>query len=232
MDKLSVALVGPGKVGSALKQQIAEAGWELPYVVRQAGVFTPAGEILSKRPEFDEMPPVDLTFITTPSKPIEHSYIDHYTYRNIPVVSSAKFTLSSMFDSVRERKHLIGPYAMVGGGTAMLPWIKDRLRGRRNVVMHGVLNGTFCFEWDQMDRERLSYGQAVKRAQKLGYAEPDAESLLDSAVVETRDTAYKSGIISNLCLDLPAPMCADKIEGFRPFGQKELNQVVDEAHEL
>lgn len=231
MHEPSVALIGPGNVGKALQAQIAEADWNLKYVVRQSGVFNAQGELIKSDAKLDGLPPVDLTFISTPSKPIERNFIDYYTHYGIPVVSSAKWTLSCEFGDVRERKHLIGHYAMVGGGTTMVPWISDRTRGRRDVTMHGVLNGTMCFILDQIDREKRSLGQAVKRAQDLKYVEPGATLPLEVIRQEVKDTGFKAGVISNLSFDLPEPMCAEKIGPFRPFGQDQLDHVVAEAHE-
>ncbi len=234
MHEPSVALIGPGQVGTALQQQIAEAGWDLKYTVRRSGIFNEHGELVEPRLERipdTALPYVDLVFNCTPSTSAEYGYINYYTGLSTPVVSSAKWTLSCEFDAVRDRLHLIGPDAMVGGGTGMLDWIRDRMRGRRDVVMHGVLNGTMCFILDQMDREKLSLGQAVERARVLHYAEPGATSPLEVIVGEIKDTSYKSGIVSNLCLELPVSMCAEKIEKFRPFGQDQLDHVVSEAHD-
>lgn len=233
MSPLSVAVAGPGKVGTALIQQIEEAGWKLEYTIPRVGIYNAYKELILPSHELDhpKLPRVDLVFVTTPSSPVEHYYLAHYTRTDTPVVSSAKYTLSCRFDSVRRKIRYIGYYAMVGGGTCMIDWIRDRMRGRRDVTMHAVLNGTLCFIFDQMDREKLSLGQAVERAQRLGYAEPGATFPLGVIMGEIRDTALKGGVVSNLCLDLPSSMCAEKIDEFRPFAEDELAQVVEEAHE-
>lgn len=230
---LSVAVVGPGNVGKALISQIAEANWKLSYTMSRQGIHDHDGTLLTTTHDMDhpKVPKVDLAFITTPSTEVEHNYVNYYTNVNIPVVSSAKWVLSCRFGSMRRKLHLIGPYAMAGGGTTTLPWVVDRMRGRKNVTMHGVLNGTMCFIFDQMDREKRTLDQAVERARKLGYAEPGASSPLGIIQGEIKDTGYKAGVISNLCLDLPVYMCAEEIDTFRPFGEEELARVVAEAHE-
>ncbi|MEI3101703.1 MAG: hypothetical protein V8T45_07955 [Oscillospiraceae bacterium] len=41
------------------------------------------------------------------------------------------------------------------------------------VSLGGILNGTTNYMLDAMQRRALSYGEALKDAQKLGYAEAD-----------------------------------------------------------
>ncbi|MGQ9583362.1 MAG: homoserine dehydrogenase [Thermoplasmatota archaeon] len=66
----------------------------------------------------------------------------------------------------------------VMSGTPVLNLIRDGLAGTRVTEMRGVLNGTTNYILTRME-EGLSYNEALRKAQELGYAEavPDADVL-------------------------------------------------------
>jgi homoserine dehydrogenase len=83
--------------------------------------------------------------------------------------------------------------ASVGGGIPILNTIRDNLSTNEFESVFGILNGTTNFILTQMTENGLDYGQAVKEAQKLGFAEADPTS-----DVGGYDAAYKLSILSSL----------------------------------
>ena len=75
-----------------------------------------------------------------------------------------------------------------------------------NVIgsLTGIINGTTNYILTRMSREGLGYEDALKEAQKLGYAEANP-----SADVEGYDAAYKLSILSSLAFHTKVPL--DKV---------------------
>ena len=64
--------------------------------------------------------------------------------------------------------------------------------------IYGILNGTCNYMLTRMERERLSFAECLKEAQRLGYAEADP-----SFDIEGHDTAQKLSILASLDLRHP-----------------------------
>lgn len=83
--------------------------------------------------------------------------------------------------------------ASVGGGIPIINTIRDNLSTNEFESVFGILNGTTNFILTQMTDNGLDYDQAVKEAQRLGFAEADPSSDVDG-----NDAAYKLSILSSL----------------------------------
>ena len=83
--------------------------------------------------------------------------------------------------------------ASVGGGIPILNTMRDNLSANEFESVYGIINGTTNYILTQMTENGLEYDQAVKEAQKLGFAEADPSSDVDGD-----DAAYKLSILSTL----------------------------------
>ena len=83
--------------------------------------------------------------------------------------------------------------ASVGGGIPILNTMRDNLSSNEFESVYGIINGTTNYILTQMTENGLDYDQAVKDAQKLGFAEADPSSDVDGD-----DAAYKLSILSTL----------------------------------
>jgi homoserine dehydrogenase len=83
--------------------------------------------------------------------------------------------------------------ASVGGGIPILNTIRDNLSANEFESVFGIINGTTNYILTQMAENGLEYDQAVKEAQRLGFAEADPSSDVDGD-----DAAYKLSILSTL----------------------------------
>lgn len=83
----------------------------------------------------------------------------------------------------------------VGGGTPVLDFAKKCLEGSEIRSIRGILNGTSNYILTRMSAEGVSMSDALKDAQKLGYAEADP-----TYDIEGFDTACKLVITSNYVL--------------------------------
>lgn len=83
--------------------------------------------------------------------------------------------------------------ASVLGGIPIIRTLYDSLAGNRITELIGIMNGTTNFILSKMTDEGLSYGDVLKEAQDLGYAEADP-----TADVEGLDAARKLAILASI----------------------------------
>jgi len=67
--------------------------------------------------------------------------------------------------------------ASVAGGIPILRTIKEGLATNKINKVYGILNGTCNYILSEMESSKESFSNVLKRAQKLGYAEPDNPKL-------------------------------------------------------
>jgi len=107
-----------------------------------------------------------------------------------PVVNQAKFLL----DMAKSNNVHYGFEGVVLSGTPVLNLAKYTLAGNKIKGFRGILNGTTNYILTKME-EGMSYEEALKTAQKLGYAEADP-----TGDVEGLDALGKVVILTNVVL--------------------------------
>ena len=98
--------------------------------------------------------------------------------------------------------------ASVGGGIPIIRPMRDDLSPNRILSVSGILNGTTNFILSKMRTESTSFGEALKEAQKLGYAESNP-----AADVEGTDAARKIVILAALAFGVLISPNAIRKEG-------------------
>ena len=83
--------------------------------------------------------------------------------------------------------------ASVGGGIPVIRAMTECLTADRITEVSGILNGTTNYILTSMDDEGVSYEDALKQAQELGYAEKDP-----TADVEGHDAGRKIAILASM----------------------------------
>ena len=113
------------------------------------------------------------------------------------IVTSNKALVATFYDELiplAETKGLkFRCTSAVGGG---IGWLSELERARRVQKIHrvsGIMNGTCNYILDSMTRTGLDYGEALRQAQELGYAEADP-----STDVEGTDTWHKAILSANI----------------------------------
>ena len=99
------------------------------------------------------------------------------------VVTSNKALIAHYYDELlplaREKNVLLRCTAAVGGG---IGWLSELERVRRVETISrvgGIMNGTCNYILDSMTSRDLSYADALRQAQELGYAEADPSTDVD-----------------------------------------------------
>ena len=113
--------------------------------------------------------------------------------------------------------------AAVAGGIPILKALAEGLAGNVVTGLHGILNGTCNYILTRMEREGLSFGDVLKDAQRLGYAEADPTFDIDGI-----DTAHKTAILAALAFGTAPDMQALPTEGIRNIAPVD----IDYAREL
>ena len=96
--------------------------------------------------------------------------------------------------------------AAVGGGIPVLRTIKDGLSNNKIYKVAGILNGTCNYIISEMENSKDSFSNVLKKAQKLGYAEPrDPKFDLNgqdalSKIKILSALAFNKKISTNVCL--------------------------------
>ncbi len=113
------------------------------------------------------------------------------------IVTSNKALVAAFYDELlplaREKGLKFRCTAAVGGG---IGWLSEVERSRRVQTIHqvgGIMNGTCNYILDNMTRMGLDYGEALKQAQALGYAEANPSTDVDGI-----DTWHKVILSSNI----------------------------------
>ncbi|MCX7921958.1 MAG: homoserine dehydrogenase [Clostridia bacterium] len=81
--------------------------------------------------------------------------------------------------------------ATVGGGIPVAKILKECFKGEKVEKIVGILNATSNFIYTKMEKDNLSFEDALKKAQQLGYAENDP-----SEDINGFDALYKSIILT------------------------------------
>src|SRR5262249_27770625 len=78
------------------------------------------------------------------------------------------------FAELAERKGVALNFeAAVGGAIPIVKTLREGLAGNSFARIYGILNGTCNYILTRMEREKLSFAECLKDAQRLGYAEAD-----------------------------------------------------------
>ena len=107
----------------------------------------------------------------------------------------------------------------VGGGTPVLDVAKRTLMGDKILSIRGILNGTTNYILTQMEEKHITFQQALKNAQKLGYAETDPTLDIDGI-----DTASKLVIMANWIMNKRVTLKNVNIQGIRNFKLEALDK--------
>jgi homoserine dehydrogenase len=128
------------------------------------------------------------------------------------VVTANKALLAAhgdeIFSSASKNGVEVGFEASVGGGIPLIRSIKEGLVANRMKMLFGILNGTANYILSKMSDEGSPFGEVLKEAQALGYAEADP-----TFDVEGIDAAHKLTILLAIAYGVPIDFEAVYTEG-------------------
>ena len=138
-----------------------------------------------------------------------------------PVVTANKALLASFGEEVFNKADAKGVdirfEAAVGGGIPVLEPIIHALTGNEITRVMGIVNGTTNYMLSRMNDDGLSFDEAVKEAQDLGYAEADP-----TADVDGHDAAAKIAILASLAFNSRVTLDDVPTEGIRNLSASDI----------
>ena len=141
------------------------------------------------------------------------------------VISVNKGPLALAFPSlmeIAEYNHVLFRFSgTVGGGTPILDFAKNSLRGERIVSFDGILNGTTNYILTNM-ANGMSFNDALDDAKQKGYVEADESLDLDGL-----DAAAKLVILANWIMGMKVTMPDIKITGIRKIDNSDIKRAAE-----
>jgi homoserine dehydrogenase len=107
--------------------------------------------------------------------------------------------------------------AAVAGGIPIIKTLREGLAGNAIERVYGILNGTCNYILTRMEREKLTFAECLKEAQRLGYAEADP-----SFDVDGHDTAQKLAILASLTFGIKVDPKSIYVEGISSIAPADL----------
>jgi homoserine dehydrogenase len=107
--------------------------------------------------------------------------------------------------------------AAVGGGIPIIKALREGLTANRLEWLAGIINGTSNFILSAMRSEGSSFDDALKEAQRLGYAEADP-----SFDVDGTDAAHKLSILAAIAFGIPVQFDACHVEGIAGLAAQDI----------
>ena len=142
--------------------------------------------------------------------------------KGMHIISVNKGPLALAFPSLLElatyNQVMLKFSGTVGGGTPILDYAKDSLRGERITSFAGILNGTTNYILTNMSNG-LSFDSALKDAQDKGYVEADESLDLDGL-----DAAAKLVILANWIMGMKVTMPDIKCTGIRKVTTEDIKK--------
>lgn len=150
------------------------------------------------------------------------SHIINAMKKGMHVISVNKGPLALAFPSLMELanyNHVLLRFSgTVGGGTPILDYAKNSLRGERIISFAGILNGTTNYILTNMAKG-MSFDAALKDAKSKGYVEADESLDLDGL-----DAAAKLVILANWVMDMKVTLPDIKCIGIRKVSSSDVQK--------
>ena len=212
MEKIGIAIIGMGTVGTGVAKILLDHGertarhagktlWLTHAVVRNLekdrGFEVPKGvltdDIEKVIADSNVQVVVQLIGGIEPAKSVMLRLLES----GKDVITANKALLAEHGPELFEKARLLGRSiafeASVAGGIPIITNISQCLSANQITSLNGILNGTSNYIITRMDLEGASYADAVKEAQDLGYAEADPAFDVDGT-----DAAQKLAILAHL----------------------------------
>lgn len=223
MKKINVAIMGIGTVGGGTYEILTKnrdflrktqgVDFEVTKVldknlerIRSFGI--PDGKAASSVDEIAADKDISIVVETMGGVEPAKTFIEKVLHAGKSVVTANKELVSKHWPSLEAaaKKGGAGLYfeASCVGGVPIIRALQEGLQANKVDSLVGIINGTTNYILSKMTDEGVSYADALKEAQQLGYAEFNP-----TADVEGFDAAYKLSILSSLAFHTKVPL--DKV---------------------
>lgn len=212
MSDIIIGVIGFGTVGKgvvkvllkdrSMLEQRAGCRIELRKIVdlditTDRGVKVPAGLLTTDINELLGDPQINTVIEVMGGENPARKFIDAALSSGKNVVTSNKEVIAkhgTHFTNLAKKNNCTILYeAAVGGGIPVLQSIRNSLSANNIERIYGIVNGTTNFILSKMTETGADFGDTLKEAQSLGYAEANPKN-----DVEGYDATYKLAILAGL----------------------------------
>ena len=236
MKKAGVAILGLGVVGGGTYQILTE---KKEYFKRTQGVDLTVECVLEKNLDrarslgieeeriaksIEEVvcnPNVDIVVEVIGGTGVAKTFVTKALKSGKSVVTSNKELFAKHWPELEAeaKKMNVGLFfeASCVGGVPIIRTLQEGMQANKILSIKGIINGTTNYILTKMAYEGSSYEEALKEAQRLGYAEFDP-----TADVEGFDATYKLSILSSLAFN--KKVCIENVyrEGISAVNKKDI----------
>ncbi len=212
MKTIQIGLIGLGTVGTGVVKTITQnkellesrigAPINLKYVAdidinRQRDIQINKDIMVSDGNIIVNDPDIDIVIELVGGCGIAKQFILGALANGKSVVTANKALLAEcgeeVFERVKTSRGIIGFEASVAGGIPVIKALREGLSANNILNIYGIINGTANYILTKMTRDKVSFAEALKEAQKLGYAEADP-----TFDVEGIDSAHKLLLLGSI----------------------------------
>ena len=219
-ETVNVGILGKGTVGGAFRELLEERAEMVEEVSGRRPEVT--GVLSSDQGDFDEILAasdivVELIGGTDPAR----DYVTRALREGRHVVTANKQLLAQhgeeLVAAAREGGAQLRFEAAVAGAIPVIRVVQESFGAIPIEKVFGIVNGTTNYILTEMARSGLSYEEALKQAQDLGYAEADPTDDVGGA-----DAAAKMAILARLAFGAPVGLDDVPYEGIEQIKPDDL----------
>jgi len=239
---INVGIIGFGTVGTGTARILIEnkdvlsqrTGFNINLkriadldVKRNRGIKLPKGTLTTDAEKILNDPEIDIVIELIGGIHPAKDFILKAIRNKKHVITANKALLATggneIFAAAEKYGVEIGFEASVAGGIPIIKVIREGLIANRILAVYGIINGTSNYILTKMTDDGIEFSDALKDAQRLGYAEADP-----TYDVEGIDSAHKLAILASLAYNIPLSFKEIYKEGIT----KITSQDIDFAGEL
>jgi homoserine dehydrogenase len=124
---------------------------------------------------------------------------------------------TEIFAAAHKKGVMVAFEAAVAGGIPIIKALREGLSANRIHWVAGIINGTTNFILSEMRDKGLAFGDVLKKAQALGYAEADP-----TFDIEGVDAAHKATIMAAIAFGVPVQFDKAYIEGITKLEAQDI----------
>ena len=239
MKKIGIGIIGLGNIGSRLYKEIISKKNDIGLKtntninivaisaknINKKRSFKVKKKIFSKNPlDVAKNPKVNIVIeLIGKSDGISKRIVETSLKNKKHVITANKALISKHGDyltSIAERNKVNLEFeAAVCGGIPVLRTIKEGLATNKISKVYGILNGTCNYILSEMELTKDSFKNVLKKAQKLGYAEPSNPKL----DLNGYDAMAKIRILSSLAFNKKISNSNCLTEGIEDIETKDID---------
>ena len=124
---------------------------------------------------------------------------------------------TEIFAAAQAKGVMVAFEAAVAGGIPIIKALREGLTANSIQWVAGIINGTTNFILSEMRDKGLDFGDVLKEAQRLGYAEADP-----TFDIEGVDAAHKVTLMSAIAFGIPVQFDKAYVEGITKLGAADI----------